>query len=315
MKQIRFYAMLLVAALAMSACGDDDDTGKGGELNRNANTTEKSQYATRIEMPKVQKGNNYLLLTKTDDQYGVNYTIEWDCMKRAQRWTCWEWTKQNSVKGWARKNWEGATWMGRVWHDDPFIADPEIPSEYRTELSDYSGSGYNRGHICASEDRICSMNVNGETFFLSNMHPQVYNFNGKVWANMESKVRSWRDNTINAGGTMYICKGGTISDVMLNGKTQTGVLSKNPETGRSNEGMRMPVPKYFFMAIIKKTASGVYSGMAFWAEHKADSSTNLTPYMITINELEARTGFDFFCNLPDGIEESVEGVLTPTEWK
>lgn len=302
-------AMLLMLATVMGACSDDNNNNTpSGPVNQNANDVSKSQYATRIEMPRLHQGNNYLILTRVDNEIGVNYSIEWDCINKAQRWTCWEWTKANNKKGWERGNWKaGTTWDGKSWNADPFQPDPEIPSQYRTELSDYKGSGYDRGHICASEDRICSQNVNGQTFYLSNMHPQINGFNAAVWAKMESKVRTWRDGVTSNGGSLYVCKGGTLYDVTINGKKTAGVLT--------HIGNNVPVPKYFFMAVVKKTVSGLYTGMAFWAEHKKDNSTDLTPYMITINELESRTGYDFFCNLPDNIEESMEGMLTTSEWK
>lgn len=308
MKLIKLYAMLLIAALAMSACDNEDDNATAGYANRNANTTEKSKYATRLEVPQIKKGNNYLLLVKESKSIGVNYIIEWDCVKRAQRWVCFMWDSTNAYKGWNRSNWDsGSTFNGYGGKGDPFQPDPDIPTEYRTELSDYSGSGYNRGHMCASEDRICNQEVNGQTFYLSNMHPQIGGHNSGVWSTMESKVRTWRDATINSGGKMYVCKGGTIDDVKLNGKQENGIATYVKD--------RVPVPKYFFMAILKQTASGLYTGMAFWSEHKSDNSKNLTSYMISINELEKRTGYDFFCNLPDGIEEAVEDILTPSEWK
>ncbi len=316
MKKNYIYYALMAVSLLVAACGSDDDSSpRSVEVNKNANGRDKSEYAVRTEMPKVMKGTNYVILVKHDDEIGVNYIVEWDCIKRAQRWTCWEWNSRNNTKGWERKKWDGASWMGKVWTGDPFQPDEEIPADFRTELSDYKGSGYDRGHICASEDRICSQNVNGQTFFLSNMHPQINKFNAQVWAKMESKVRTWRDATVGNGGTLYVCKGGTLYDVFLNGKTVAGTLTKNPSTQASNENLRMPVPKYFFMAVMKKTAAGMYCGMAFWAEHKADNSSNLTPYMITINELEQRTGYDFFCNLPDVVEEQMEATLDVTEWK
>lgn len=307
----KYLSYILIALpLCLTACSDDDDNSgsTGNSLNRNANTTEKSQYATRIEVPQVKKGNNYLFLVKESKSIGVNYIVEWDCITRAQRWVCFMWDNTNSFKGWNRNNWStGSTFNGYGGKGDPFQPDGDIPTEYRTTLEDYSGSGYNRGHMCASEDRICNQEVNGQTFFLSNMHPQVGGHNTGVWSNMESKVRNWRDATVKNAGKMYICKGGTIGDVHINGKTTTGIAAMIKE--------KVPVPKYFFMAVLKQTASGLYTGMAFWTEHKNDNSSNLTPYMITINELEERTGIDFFCNLPDNIEESVEGTLDTSEWK
>lgn len=316
MKKLLYLFFLLLSYVVSSCSGDADNSTSGKNQNTNANTTEKGQYAVNLEMPRVQRGNNYILISRVDDNIGVNYSIEWDCIHRAQRWTCWEWTKANSYKGWNRNDWDqGVRWLGQYWNGDPFLADPEIPAEWRTELSDFRGSGYDRGHICASEDRICSMNVNGQTFYLSNMHPQVNSFNAKVWATMEIRLRTWRDQIVSNSGTMYVCKGGTLYDVTINGKTQPGTLEKNPATGASNASLRMPVPKYFFMAVVKKTASGFYSGMAFWAEHKPDNSKDLQRYMITINELEARTGYDFFCNFPDNVEETMEGYLDTSEWK
>lgn len=318
MKQLKLYMMLLAAALMIGSCGGDDDEsgstsgGNGSSVNANANATDKSQYATRLEVPRLHKGNNYLLLVRTDPQIGVNYMVEWDCLRKAQRWVCWHWTNSNSGKGWDRKNWEnGATFNGYGGSGDPFQPDPDIPREYRSELSDYSGSGYARGHMCASEDRISSQNVNGQTFYLSNMHPQIHGHNGGVWQKLEGKVRDWRDAALRNGGEMYICKGGTIYE-SGSAAAENGTLQGIIGTVGSN---KIPVPKYFFMAILKKTAAGTYQGLALWSEHKADSSTDPTPYMITIDELEKRTGYDFFCNLPDVIENTVEKTLVTSEWK
>lgn len=315
-------ALLMLLSLMTAACGGDDNGGGDGGTdsnNANANTTEKGIVAQGLEMPRVQKGNNYLLLSKYDDNGNLNYSVEWDCMNRAQRWTCWVWTKSNSNKNWDRSKWEsGETFNGFGGTGDPFQPDKEVDANYRSELSHYSSSGYNRGHICASEDRIYSKTANGQTFYLTNMHPQIYDFNNYVWKNMEIKVRNWRDATVNAGGTMYICKGGTIGDVVLNGKTQSGVIERRSGSSKYeiNSTSGIPVPKYFFMAVLKYTSGGTYSAMAFWAEHKYDHSTNLSPYMISIDELEARTGYDFFCNLPDKLENSVESIQPQiSEWK
>lgn len=301
-----FFGITTMSFLA--SCGGDEEGGNEAGINVNANDTQKSPHAQRLEVPRVQPGNNYQLIVKYDDGIGVNYIVEWDKTRRAQRWTCWQWTKANNFKGWQRQNWEdGVYWNGQKWNDDPFHEESEIDANYQSLLSDYKYSGYDRGHICASEDRICSMNVNGQTFSLANMHPQIHNFNAGVWMQMEIKVRNWADVTTNNSGVLYVCKGGTINNVNLNGKQESGTVGmiKN----------RIPIPKYFFMAVLKQTKNNTFSAMAFWAEHKKDNSSNLTPYMISIDELEARTGYDFFCNLPDNVEHSVEALLNTDDWK
>ncbi len=296
----------------LSACGndpaDDDKKGSVDATNVNKNViegTSKPEEALRVEVPHLAEGRELVLVKKTSG-FGVNYIVEWDCDKKAQRWSCWEWDDTNSSKGWDRNNWRketGCVWQGTTWYYDPFQADPDIPSQYRSELEDYSSTGYNRGHICASEDRIYNQDVNGQTFYLSNMQPQIYDFNGGVWVNMEKQVRKWNDKSYR--DTLWVCKGGTIGNVYIDGAEQSGVIT--------DSRINIPVPKYFFMALVSKK-NGSYKGMAFWAEHKANSDTSLAKYMISIDELEKRTGIDFFCNLPDQIENSVEKMDSPISW-
>lgn len=310
---VRACAIALASVLMLCACsGSDDDNKDNGSstavvnVNKNVITgTSKPEEALRMEVPHLATGRKLVLVKKTS-QYGVNYIVEWDCDKKAQRWSCWEWNASNSVKNWNRYNWrseKGCEWQGTTWFYDPFQEDPDIPSQYQSLLTDYQSSGYNRGHICASEDRICNQDVNGQTFYLSNMQPQIYGFNGGVWVNMENQVRKW--NVSEVRDTMWVCKGGTIGNVYLDGKEQTGVIE--------NSRMNIPVPKYFFMALVAKK-NGSYKGMAFWAEHKENSDAALAKYMISIDELETRTGIDFFCNLPDQIENSVEAMNSPVSW-
>lgn len=292
------FVIVSASLLTLSSCNNDviePDTGNKQEsANINMNSNIKGNEMLRIEVPRLAEGRK-LVLVKSTAQYGINYITEWDCDKKSQRWSCWEWNNSNSVKNWNRSNWNGSTWMGITWTGDPFQADQEIPSQYRTELSDYKFSGYDRGHICASEDRICNQDVNGQTFFLSNMQPQINSFNAQVWANLESQVRKWNNSSFR--DTMWICKGGTIGNVFLNGKEVSGVLP--------NTTLNMPVPKYFYMAIVSKK-NGEYKGIAFWLEHKPNNDNSFAKYAMSIDELEKITGIDFFCNLPDNIENSVE---------
>ena len=132
------------------------------------------------------------------------------------------------------------------------------------------------------------------------MHPQINAFNAGVWLNMENKIRVWNQPSFR--DTLYVVKGGTIDgDDKIIRITDKG----------------LPVPKYFFMAILcknKDSSQSGYKAMAFWVEHTANQDTDLRKYVISIDELEEKTGIDFFCNLPDDIEEKVEGNLVPASW-
>ena len=172
--------------------------------------------------------------------------------------------------------------------------------------SHYSGSGYTRGHIIASADRWNSLEANRQTFLYSNMQPQLYSFNGGIWANLEMKVRSWNNDAFR--DTLYVCKGGTIDrdDQIL-------------EYARKGTVLQLLVPKYFFMAILCKnrsTINGGYKAIGFWMEHRSfyEDDQNLSPYIVSIDELESLTGIDFFCNLPDHIENPVESQVIRNAW-
>ena len=122
----------------------------------------------------------------------------------------------------------------------------------------------------------------------------VGKFNGKLWQKMELQVNSWAQK-LGDGDTIFICKGGTIdkADQIL-GKTINNHV----------------VPKYFFMALLFKNASGPVRMLGFWAEHLNEDHSNdaLKGYVVSIDDLEQKTGIDFFCNLPDDVEEQLEAT-------
>lgn len=288
--KLPWLILCLTAITTLAGCSSDSEDIESEYVNRNANDTSKGIEATRLEIPRLQWKNSVtnMFLIKKLSNGDVNFCIEWDIAKKAQRWTAFRWDKSNSG--------------GYVKREDNFQEDPEIPEMYRTTYNNYRGSGYTRGHICASADRWNSLEANRQTFLYSNMQPQLYDFNGGIWANMEMKIRTW--NTDAFRDTLYVCKGGTIdhsSDIIET--TSTGLL----------------VPKYFFMAILcknKSTVNGGYKAIGFYIEHRDDyeDQNNLKPYIVSIDQLEQLTGLDFFCNLPDGIEEKVESNVVPTTW-
>lgn len=302
MKRIKIYLLMLLAALTVGSCGSDNDGPGGGVDNTNTNanvvTPGMPNEITRLEFPKVKGGTSKVIVHETD-QYGVNFCTEFDTSKKSQRWSCYAVYKSNNLKGWNRQNWKskkGVSWNGKTWYDDPFQIDPEISDKLQPSIKEFGSSGFQRGHIVASEDRICSMDVNGQTFYMTNMQPQRGEFNTGIWEKMEEKIRSL---TQTAYDTMYVCKGGTIDK-----SEQILGYTKN----------KFIVPKYFFAAVMIKNKSG-HKAIGFWFEHKKyDPSTEkLSAHIVNIAKLEELTGIDFFCNLPDDEERLIENVnITPS---
>lgn len=109
-----------------------------------------------------------------------------------------------------------------------FSDDPSIPSQYRTHDGDYTGSGYSRGHLAASSDRQYSVAANKQTFYMSNMNPQIQNgFNGGIWASLEGKVQSWGKIT-NDQDTLYVAKGGLLTIIILSNTLKQIILFQFP---------------------------------------------------------------------------------------
>ena len=296
MDKLKYILGIAVVALSLSACssGDDDNDGKVDNnnkqeettpvnaSNKNANSTSLHSECGRLEFPHVKGGASNTIIVHKLENGEVNYCTEWDSYRHSQRWSCYQLYRSNLQKN-----------VTRYYSDsNQYPFDPDLNRDLYLTRDYFWGSGYDHGHICPSADRLSTSTANYQTFYLTNMQPQINAFNAKVWANMETQVRNIAmKNGYGFCDTLYVCKGGTIDDESNIIKRVSGVLI---------------VPKYFFMALLA-VKDGQYHAMAFWIEHKANSDKQLAKYAISVNELERRTGIDFFCNLPDSREETIEG--------
>ncbi len=302
-------AMAALSVLLMTtACDDDDKLPQAKESttavtadNENANATNVDESYGRLEVPRLKADGSSTVLVRRVPNFGINYIIEYDRQKRSPRWVCWQWYRGNSGTAWNRNRWnyeaDNNEWVKLniqyYGFADPFRPDPDLELEERTELEDYWNCGFQRGHICASADRLNSKEANEQTFYLSNIMPQSYGLNNGVWQALENRLRQWNVDSFRR--VLYVVKGGTIdNDTQIRCYTSTGLL----------------VPKYFFMALLCEDQQGQYKAMGFWVEHTDQQINNAQPrqYVVNIRQLEELTGLDFFCNLPDNIEQSVENV-------
>lgn len=256
-------------------------------VNENMNDATSQQEVSRLEFPHLKDGNSIVLVHSTSDSYGVNYSVEWDCDKKSQRWSCYQ--LYNGFGG----N------VGRYSGSPQYPFDPLLDDDKYLSRDYFKGSGYDHGHICPSADRQYSAEANKQTFYLTNMQPQKNSFNAGVWGSMEEKVRRWIALSP-ITDTLFVCKGGTIDN-------EDDIIERI-----SN---KLIVPRYFYMAVVYKSPKG-YKAIAFFADQTSNSSKNddLRKYVISIDELEQRTGIDFFCNLPDDVENKVEATAIPDYW-
>lgn len=283
-----FFSLLLFTACSSSS--DDDGPAAPTVNNINSNLADANPVVHRLEFPKV-KGGSSLIITHFDNGE-VNYSVEWDTVKRSNRWSAYEMYSSNRESHTSRYSIDRQRdyWN---WYNNQYPTDPDLHCSTAWTSGDgdpFMGSGYDHGHLCPSADRLNSRTSNIQTFYLTNMMPQLKGFNAGVWENMENWVR----NQIKVGSrdTLFIVKGGTID---------------NASQIKSTKVHGMIIPKYYYMALLMKNSSG-YRAMGFWVEHKESNDANLAKYVVNIDTLEQLTGIDFFCNLPDNTEEHVESL-------
>lgn len=310
--------VLMAAAATFVACdseNDDDlkhdkehadfynanDGTEGASYVLTETKANSSAFASRLEMPRLQPGDIFIVHQATDmKEKPVNYAVAYVPAQHHSRWVAFRFDNQMKGRSVSRKDYS---------IKPQYPQDPLCPA---TPTNDASFHGYDHGHLCASADRLCSRTANDQTFYMSNMSPQLASFNQDYWTKYESFVQNLGRNCGTVSGTnpsfadtLYVVKGGTIRDVV----TTTKVDSYD-----------MPVPTHYFMALLS-VKDGKYSAIAFWMEHRQydlsiikNNSAEIAAHAVSIDQLEAFTGIDFFCNLPGAVEKAVEASCIPSAW-
>ncbi len=163
-----------------------------------------------------------------------------------------------------------------------FIADPKVITG-SADWRNYKKSGYDKGHLCPAADMKFDMNAFRETFFTSNISPQLPEFNGGIWNRLEQKVRYW---ALRYDG-VYVVTGGVL---------------KNPAKTIGEE--RVVVPEYFYK-IVLDNSNGTYKMIAFLVPNRK-SDKPLFNYVVSVDSLEKMTGIDFFSKLDNQMENDLE---------
>lgn len=283
-----------------------DQTEERPNDNVNANTGYDNVSVTGYEIPHLNDQNVYADHYVTMDGVQIlNYALEWDNTKRHANWVAFTFDTTTSADN--------------VKRTDAWSVDPKLPAEMQVQESDHKNDGFDRGHLCASEDRVYLKEANDQTFYYSNISPQLKDFNGGFWRKLETRVQTWGRST--ADGVydkVYVTKGGTLNKLLKNfkGTTVDGGTPTTDANGFTIHGLACP--EYYFMAVLSQK-DDVFHAIAFLVPHKEGmtenpSSDELKEYVVSVDKLEEETGIDFFCNLPDVLENEVEAACNLNDW-
>lgn len=200
--------------------------------------------------------------------YSLEYVEEYE----QASWVYYRVTPEN-IKGSAKRK-------------DNFRPDPKIKTG-SANLSDYKGSGYDRGHLCPAAAMKLNEKVMSETFYLSNMSPQDPGLNRYQWKDLEAQVRTWALSY----DELYVVTGPVFDSII-------GYIGADS----------VAVPGYFYKIIYDPDPEPRM--VAFLMPNKKVENSFMD-YMVSVDSVEKRTGIDFFCQLPDQLEDSLESTI---EW-
>jgi endonuclease G len=184
----------------------------------------------------------------------------------------------------------------------------DIAPEHRATLNDYKGSGYDRGHLAPAANHKRSQEDQQETFMLANVSPQVGSgFNQRFWKKLEKDVRHWGsgdDEVHVVTGPAYLSEDGGQSD-----QVSYKVIGEN----------QVAVPTHFFKVMLaeRPTEDGgveVRTQAFLVPNKKIRKNARKERFLVSIDDLEKKTGLDFFNRLPDELEDVLEAELPTKVW-
>ena len=233
--------------------------------NTNAKAPD-GRYSLQLEIPKTIRQRDETIITHT------GYTVSYNHHYKTPNWVAWELTRQETT--------------GEEGRTNQFLPDPSLP-EPRVETSDYTHSGYDRGHMAPAADMKWSKQAMKESFYMSNICPQNRKLNRDDWGDLEEKCREWAKKY----GRVYIACG-PIYD-----KASPKRIGKH----------QVAVPDRFFKVVLIYNRKNPIA-MGFLFENKAHHQ-NLKNYMVKVDQVEEETGLDFFSKLPDDVENRIESIV------
>ncbi len=221
-----------------------------------------------LETPRLKDGESYL--------HHLAYGFVYDETHEQAKWIAYCLTKKEA--------------LGTFERSDNFDEDPLVLSGTASD-ADYAKSGYDRGHLAPAADMRWSLKSMEESFYYSNMSPQLPAFNRGIWKKLEEQVRDWAVD---------------LDSILI----VTGpILKPNLPTIGAN---KVSVPGYYYKAIVDY--KGAQSKAIAFVLPNQGSKIPLMEFAISIDELEKLTNIDFFYQLEDKLETAIESKVCKTCW-
>lgn len=216
------------------------------------------------------------------------YVLSYNDTKKIPNWVSWHLTKSD---------------IGKTDREPGFWPDPDLPREfYAVKQADYNNSGFDRGHMCPSKDRSDTRENNRTTFYMTNIVPQSPACNQRAWAQLEVDCRRMAQR----GRELYIVCGphGEGGTGLEGFKTAITLSRKNAIT----------VPNAVWKVVmILPNAEAVPDAetptLAAWMPNDQSVGQNWKQYLVTVGDVEQKTGLKFFPLVPDEVGNVIKNRL------
>lgn len=251
----------------------DKYTKKISVKNLGSTETPAPTYTHWTETPTITaqqlKDYKYISHYFSDNGKQVrSYSMLYDTQLKMAYWVAYPLCNYYTTKNVKRTN---------AWAYDPSLSSEEQATMKR------GLAGFDRGHQIPSADRLVTREANEQTFYYTNMTPQIgRGMNQHIWQKLETAVRGWSSNI----DTLYVV---------------TGAMPTTPENTtisytQDNDGKQIAVPKYYFKALCRiNRATGEAQTIAFKLDNRAyPNGESYMNHTLSVAELERMTGFVFF---------------------
>jgi endonuclease G, mitochondrial len=272
------YFLILTIAIGIVACRNPNIPLDG------ANTSNINLLMGNPSQATSSPGNseNYLIARP---QYALSYSKN----KGVPNWVAWE---------------LNASWLGEARRVGKFAPDEELPTGWdRVKPSDYTGSGFDRGHMTNSEDRSRSPGDNIQTFLMTNIIPQAPDNNQGVWVQLENYCRQ----LVKSGKQLFIVAGG---------HGQGGIGKNGLRATVGNGKVLVPAVTWKVILVLDKPNTGVAGvdrntrTIAVIIPNKQGiKSDSWQQYRISVKEVEKLTGYKFFTSVPGSIRDVIDAKV------
>ncbi|HTE45895.1 MAG TPA: DNA/RNA non-specific endonuclease [Gemmatimonadaceae bacterium] len=260
--------------------GTGTDSGGGGGGGGGGTAGASVSVHTTLGLPSAASTsdvNDYLSVKS-------EYVLSYNSGRKIPNWVSWE---------------LNSGYIGSIDRSDDFRADDTFPSGMaQAALGDYSGSGYDRGHMCPSGDRTATKTANQQTFYLTNMVPQAGNNNRGPWERFETYSRT----LVSSGKELFVTSG----SVVTSGSKTIGA------------GVVVPDSTFKVVTVLDHTGQGAADVTASTRviaivvpndDSQVSMSADWHTFRVSARSIESATNLNFLSDVDQGVQDTVENQV------